>query len=109
MSSTRASYDPLMTLTGNCNSCLHVRMPDGARHDTRSNHAGDVGDVGQQTGTNRIGNLAKTHPVGNPRIGGIPGYDHLRLALPGQVLYLVVVQPLAFSVNAVGDDVVELA
>ena len=86
-----------------------VRVADRAGHDPRGDHPGDVRDVGQQIGAHRVGDLAEARPVGHPGVRGEAGDDHLGLVLPGQRLDLVVVQPLGDGVDAVGDDLVQLA
>ena len=89
-------------------------VADWAGHDTGGNHAGDVRDVGQQVGTHRIGDLAEPGPIGHPGVGGVPGDDHadgvsVGLGLVGEFFDGLVIQALRLLIDAVGDDVVQLA
>jgi hypothetical protein len=86
-----------------------VGVADGAGHHSGRDHAGDVGDVGQEAGTDGIGYLSEAGPVGHPGVGGVAGDDHLGLVLAGQFFDGVIVDPLGLEVDAIGDDVVELA
>ncbi len=46
--------------------------------DTRNGHSGRMGDIGQEYGPNRVGNLSEFEPVRSPGIGGVSSDDHLR-------------------------------
>jgi hypothetical protein len=83
-----------------------VGVADRARHDTRGDHARDVGDVGQEVGAHGVCDLAKARPVGHPGVGGVAGDDHLGFRLAGERLDGLIVQPLGGPVDAVGDNVV---
>ena len=82
-----------------------VRIADGRGDDSSRHQAADVGNVRQQVGAHRVGDLAVFLPVGNPRVGGIAGDDHLRLVFLRQRHHGVVIDLLGDRVDGVGDDV----
>jgi len=86
-----------------------VRVADRTGHDAGRDHACDVRDVGQQAGAHGIGNLAEACPVGHPRVRSVARDNHLGPLCAGQPLDFVVVEPLGLGVDAVGDNLVELA
>jgi len=54
-----------------------VSKPDRAGNCLPGDQTGNMGDIRQQDGANRIGNLAEPFPVRNPWVGGVAGNDDL--------------------------------
>ncbi|MNN20420.1 hypothetical protein D3C81_1336990 [compost metagenome] len=86
----------------------HVGVGHRVRVDARGNQTGHMGHVNEQPGTDLVGDFAHAGPVNDTGVGGEATDHHLRLVLDGQALHLVVVD-LAGLIDAVGDDVVQLA
>ncbi len=86
----------------------HVSVGNRVRVDAGGDEASHVGHVDEQVSTDLVGDFAHASPVDNARVSGEAADHHLRLVLNGQTFHLVVVD-LAGLVDAVGDDVVQLA
>ena len=77
--------------------------------DAGGGHPGGVGDIGHQVGPHLVGDGAEGFPVRRPGVRGVPGDDHPRPVLLGQVADTIIVQLLRPGIHAVGDRPVPLA
>ncbi len=84
----------------------------GVRHRARmhaaGDEAGDVRHVDHQRRADALGHRAHAREVDHARIRAGADDDHLRLVLVGELLELVVIDPLVVLAHAVRDDRVEL-
>ena len=69
-----------------------VGVPQWGGEGAGDDHAGHVGDVGQEVGTYPVGDLAELGPVRDARVGGITGDDQFGPVFQRQFLDFVVVQ-----------------
>ncbi len=85
----------------------------GVRHRARvhaaGDQAGDVRHVHHQRRADALGDRAHPREIDHARIGAGAGDDHLRLVLIGELLELLVIDPLIVLAHAVRDDRVELS
>ena len=71
--------------------------------------SGNVGDVGEQVGADRAGDLTHALKINDPRVGRSADGDHLRLFAFGNGCEFIVVDVTGFLVYAVLHEVVEFA
>ena len=98
---------PVQGLVGG--GCNDMGIADGRRHHAGSHQPAQVRDIGQQVGTDRIGDAAEGFPVGDPGVGRVAADDHFRLVGLGQFQDGVIVKLFGLRVDIVVDDLVELA
>lgn len=75
----------------------------------RRDQAGVVGHVGQEFGSAVAGDLRELAVWNLAGISTGAGHDQLRLVLMGQLRHLIEIDAMRLRVDAVGDEVVELA
>ena len=75
----------------------------------RSNQASDVSHIDHEVCADFMGDLRHTLEVDDARISGSAADDQLRLMLFRQLFHLVIIDGLSLRIDAVGDDVVQLA
>ena len=86
-----------------------VRIRNRGRMRARGNQAGDMGHVDHKVCADFMRDLRHTLEVDDARIGRGAADDKLRLMLFRQLLHLVVIDGLGFGINAIRNDVVQLA
>ena len=75
---------------------------------TGSHETGNVRHIYPESGAYLIGDLTEALEVDDAGICRSTGNDHLRLALQGDPLHLIIVD-IALCIDAVGNDLVETA
>ena len=76
--------------------------------DTARDEAGDVRHVGHHDGADPVGRGANAREIDHARVRARANDDQLRLALIGQPIELVIVDPFIVLAHAVRDDRIEL-
>ncbi len=74
-----------------------------------SNHPRRVSYVNHQPGADKVGNVAETFKINNPRVGAGSSHNQLGLVLQGESLQLRVVNSFCFPINSVADEIIRLA
>ena len=84
----------------------------GVRHRARVHSSSDktrnVGHVGHDEGSDTIGRRTDSSEIDDTRIRTRPDDDQLRLAIFGQAIEFVVIDPFIFLADTVRDDGIEL-
>ncbi len=87
----------------------HVGDPNRRRQHAGRDRPGDVGDVGQQIGADRLGDLLEAVPIWCPGVGGVAGDHEFGPMLFSQRFDLVVIDPLRLGIDAVVERPVQLS
>ena len=80
-----------------------VGIGNRIRMEPCGNQPGDVGDVYQQIGTDRLGNLLESWKIEGARIGTGAYDEHAWPAFLCQLLHRVIVDGFGLTVHAVGE------
>jgi len=86
-----------------------VGDPDRRGGDAGGDEPGDVGDIGEVVGVDRIGGRLDLLPVDRARVRGVAGDDDVRLELLGRLAEPLVVDVAGVGVDLVLLDLVDLA
>ena len=89
--------------------CDEIAVGNGGRMQTCRDEARNVGDVGQQECSDRLGNGGDPRKIDDPGVGGSSTDDQSRSVLVGKSLHLLVVEGLILPTDSVRNDLVTLA
>ncbi len=89
--------------------CDHVGIAQRGGISAGDDHTGHVSDIGHEVSPHPVGDLAELDPVRHARIRGVSGDDQPGPVFQRQFFDFVIVQQLRLRVDAVRNDVIELA